>query len=83
MGGYRGGGDLEGRIGSGGGGGNSPEVGIGLMGGPGNGRYGDVGVRGGPGSGGDPGWVGIEVVGTYREGLGVDQRQSRYRAHME
>ena len=28
MGGYRGGGDLEGTIGSGGGGGNSPEVGI-------------------------------------------------------
>ena len=34
MGGYRGGGDLEGRIRSGGGGGNSPEVGIGVMGGP-------------------------------------------------
>ena len=28
MGGYRGGGDLEGRIRSGGGGGNSPEVGM-------------------------------------------------------
>ena len=32
MGGYRGGGDLEGRIRSGGGGGNSPEVGIGVIG---------------------------------------------------
>ena len=31
MGRYRGGGDLEGRIRSGGGGGNSPEVGIGVM----------------------------------------------------
>ena len=64
MGRYRGGGDLEGRIGSGGGGGNSPEVGIGAMAGPGTGRYWDVGVCGGPGSGGDLGWVGIEVVGT-------------------
>ena len=43
MGRYRGGGDLEGRIGRGG---NSPEVGIGVMGGPGTGRYGDVGVGG-------------------------------------
>ena len=61
MGRYRGGGDLEGRIGRGG---NSPEVGIGVMGGPGTGRYGDVGVGWGPGSGGDPGWAGKEVVGT-------------------
>ena len=49
MGVYRGGGDLEGRIRSGGGGGNSPEVGIGVIGGPGVGRYGDVGVGGGQG----------------------------------
>ena len=35
MGGYRGSGDLKGRIGSGGGGGNIPEVGIGVMGGQG------------------------------------------------
>ena len=35
MGVYRGGGDLEGRIRSGGEGGNSPEVGIGVIGGPG------------------------------------------------
>ena len=61
MGVYRGGGDLEGRIGRGG---NSPEVGIGVMGGPGTGRYGDVGVGGGLGGGGYPGWVCIEVVGT-------------------
>ena len=54
MGRYRGGGDLEGRIGRGG---NSPEVGIGVMGGPGTGRYGDVGVGGGLGGGGYPGWV--------------------------
>ena len=64
MGVYRGGGDLEGRIRSGGGGGNSPEVGIGVIRGPQAGRYGDVGVGGGPGSGGYPGWVGIKVVGT-------------------
>ena len=43
MGRYRGGGDLEGRIGRGG---NSPEVGKGVMGGPGTGRYGDVGLGG-------------------------------------
>ena len=64
MGGYRGGGDLEGRIRSGGEGGNSPEVGIGVIRGPGIGRYGDVGVGGGLEGGGYPGWVGIEVVGT-------------------
>ena len=64
MGVYRGGGDLEGRIRSGGEGGNSPEVGIGVIRGPGIGRYGDVGVGGGLEGGGYPGWVGIEVVGT-------------------
>ena len=64
MGVYRGGGDLEGRIRSGGGGGNSPEVGIGVISGPGVGRYGDVGVGRGLGGAEYLGWVGIEVVGT-------------------
>ena len=35
-----------------------------MIGGPGVHRYGDVGVGGGLGGSGDPGWAGIEVVGT-------------------
>ena len=63
MGGYRGGGDLEGRIRSGGGVVTAQRW-YRVIGGPGVGRYGDVGVGGGLGGGGYPGWVGIDMVGT-------------------